>query len=86
MAVPARKRHRKKEGERLKLLITKAFDDSDGTYGHRRVWAQLARWGVRAGVELVRALMRGLGLVACQRGRGGHPPRGRARRGRSPTW
>jgi hypothetical protein len=30
------------------------------------VWAQLARWGVRAGLELVRALMRELGLVACQ--------------------
>ena len=50
----------------LKLLIRKAFDDSDGTYGHRRVWPQLARWGVRAGLELVRALMRELGLVACQ--------------------
>jgi transposase InsO family protein len=55
-----------KRREELRLLIKKAFDDSDGTYGHRRVWAQLARWGVRAGVELVRALMRGLGLVACQ--------------------
>ena len=55
----------KRRGE-LKLLVRKAFDDSDGTYGHRRVWAQLARWGVRAGAELVRALMRELGLVACQ--------------------
>jgi transposase InsO family protein len=52
--------------EDLRLLIRKAFDDSDGTYGHRRVWAQLARWGVRAGLELVRALMRELGLAACQ--------------------
>jgi putative transposase len=50
----------------LKVLVTKAFDDSDGTYGYRRVHAQLARWGVRAGLELVRALMRELGLVACQ--------------------
>jgi putative transposase len=50
----------------LKLLITKAFDDSDGTYGYRRIWSQLARWGVHAGLELVRALMRELGLVACQ--------------------
>jgi putative transposase len=48
------------------LLIRKAFDGSDATYGHRRVWAQLARWGVRAGLELVRRLMRELGLVACQ--------------------
>ena len=55
-----------KRREELRLLIRKAFDDSDGTYGHRRVWAQLARWGVRAGLELVRALMRELGLVACQ--------------------
>ncbi len=52
--------------EELKLLIQKAFDDSDGTYGYRRIWWQLARWGVRAGAELVRALMRELGLVACQ--------------------
>ena len=55
-----------KRREELKLFIKKAFDDSDGTYGHRRVWAQLGRWGVRAGLELVRALMRELGLVACQ--------------------
>jgi transposase InsO family protein len=55
-----------KRREELKLLVEKAFDDSDGTYGYRRIWAQLARWGVRAGPELVRALMRELGLVACQ--------------------
>ena len=35
-------------------------------YGYRRVTRQLARWGVVAGLELVRALMRELGLVACQ--------------------
>lgn len=50
----------------LRLLIAKAFKDSGGTYGYRRVTAQLARWGVPAGAELVRALMRELGLVACQ--------------------
>ena len=50
----------------LKLLIAKAFEDSDGTYGYRRVALQLARWGVRAGLELVRGLMRELGLVPCQ--------------------
>jgi transposase InsO family protein len=55
-----------KRREELKLFIKKAFDDSDGTYGYRRVWSQLARWGVRAGTGLVRALMRELGLVACQ--------------------
>jgi putative transposase len=55
-----------KRREELKLIITKAFEDSDGTYGYRRVARQLARWGVPAGPELVRALMRELGLVACQ--------------------
>jgi putative transposase len=52
--------------EELTLLIAKAFDDSDGTYGYRRITRQLARWGVPAGLELVRKLMRELGLVACQ--------------------
>lgn len=55
-----------KRRRELRLLVTKAFEDSDGTYGYRRVWSQLARWGVRAGAELVRALMRELGLVPCQ--------------------
>jgi transposase InsO family protein len=55
-----------KRREELKLLIAKAFGDSDGTAGYRRIAAQLARWGVRAGAELVRRLMRQLGLVACQ--------------------
>jgi putative transposase len=52
--------------EWLKLLITKAFEDSDETYGHRRIHAQLARWDADCTPELVRALMRELGLVACQ--------------------
>lgn len=52
--------------EELRLLISRAFEDSDGTYGYRRVHAQLLRWGVACGEELVRALMRGLGLVPCQ--------------------
>jgi putative transposase len=50
----------------LRLLIEKSFTDSDGTYGYRRVHADLARWGVAAGRELVRSLMCELGLVACQ--------------------
>ncbi|MEV0227855.1 IS3 family transposase [Streptomyces sp. NPDC050704] len=51
--------------EELKVLIEKSFDMSDSTYGHRRIQAQLHRWGVAAGVELVRRLMRELGLVPC---------------------
>ena len=55
-----------KRREELKLLVTKAFDDSGGTCGYRRVHAQLQRWGVPCGGELVRALMREMGLVPCQ--------------------
>lgn len=47
-------------------LIQQIFDDVHGTYGYRRVHAALARRGVRVSAELVRALMRRLGLVACQ--------------------
>jgi transposase InsO family protein len=51
---------------KLRLLIRRIFDDSDGTYGYRRITWQLARQGIVAGAELVRKLMRQLGLVACQ--------------------
>jgi putative transposase len=52
---------------RLAALVGRAFELGRGTYGYRRVHAQLARWGERVSPELVRALMRRLGLVACQR-------------------
>jgi len=55
-----------KRQEKLKLLIKRIFDDSDGAYGYRRITEQLARCRVHAGAELVRKLMRALGLVACQ--------------------
>ena len=55
-----------KRQEELKILIEYVFTESDGTYGYRRVHAELARLGVQAGDELVRRLMRELGLVACQ--------------------
>jgi hypothetical protein len=52
--------------EWLKLLIVKIFDESDGTYGYRRVHAEMVRGGEQASPELVRRLMRELGLVPCQ--------------------
>jgi len=55
-----------KRQEKLALIIKKIFDDSDSTYGYRRIAGQLARQGTVAGAELVRKLMRQLGLVACQ--------------------
>jgi putative transposase len=50
----------------LRLLIVKSFQDSQQTYGYRRVHADLVAWGVPASAELVRSLMRELGLEACQ--------------------
>jgi len=50
----------------LAVLVAKSFDDSDGTYGYRRVHADLLAWGHPCHVETVRSIMRELGLVACQ--------------------
>ena len=50
----------------LALIIRKSFDDSDETYGYRRVHTDLVDWGVPAGPELVRTIMRELGLEPCQ--------------------
>jgi putative transposase len=52
--------------EELKPLVVQAFTDSDGRYGYRRIGEQLARWGRRTHSDVVRDLMRELGLVACQ--------------------
>ena len=48
------------------MLITHVFDESDQTYGYRRVRTELARSGVVVGGELVRHLMRELDLMPCQ--------------------
>jgi transposase InsO family protein len=50
----------------LAVLVRKVFEDSDETYGHRRIHAQLVRWGASCTPELVRSIMRELGLVPCQ--------------------
>jgi len=52
--------------EELKVMTRHIFEDSGETYGYRRVHAALARMGVPAGLELVRSVMRELGLVPCQ--------------------
>jgi transposase InsO family protein len=52
--------------ERLAVRIAKEFKDSDETYGYRRIHGQLARSGVPCGPELVRDIMRELGLQPCQ--------------------
>ncbi len=50
----------------LAVLVRRAFEDSDETYGHRRIHAQLLRWDQSCTPELVRGIMRELGLVPCQ--------------------
>jgi len=52
--------------EALSAEIRSCFEYSDGTYGYRRVHAQLGRWGTVVDPETVRVIMRELGLVACQ--------------------
>jgi transposase InsO family protein len=51
---------------RLEALVAAAFKAGRGSYGYRRVHAQLVRWGERVSPELVRAVMRQLRLTACQ--------------------
>lgn len=50
----------------LAALVKEIFEASDETYGHRRVHAQLARQGEQCTPELVRLIMRDLGLEPCQ--------------------
>jgi transposase InsO family protein len=52
--------------EELTELIRGVFEDSGGTYGYRRVHAELRRAGVDVDDELVRRLMRRAGLVPVQ--------------------
>jgi transposase InsO family protein len=54
--------------ELLKIKIRALFDANDETYGYRRIHAALVRGGEQVSDELVRQLMRGLGLVPCQPG------------------
>jgi putative transposase len=52
--------------ELLEVKIKALFEANDGTYGYRRLHAALLRGGEQVSLELVRRLMRQLGLVACQ--------------------
>lgn len=55
-----------KRRDRLKVMITAVFDANHETYGYRRIHAVLKRSGEQATPELVRRLMRDLGLQTCQ--------------------
>ena len=54
---------------RRKALLARVrhyFEESDGTYGYRRIHADLAAEQTQCSPELVRQMMRQEGLVACQ--------------------
>jgi transposase InsO family protein len=50
----------------LTELVRFSFEESDETYGYRRVHADLLGWGYEVDDETVRSIMREQGLVACQ--------------------
>ena len=52
--------------EELKIKVRALFNEFDGTYGYRRIHAELTRAGEHVGPELVRKLMREVNLVAVQ--------------------
>ena len=52
--------------EELAILVKDVFEDSDGTYGYRRIQVVLGQRGVRADEATIRAIMRDLGLRAAQ--------------------
>jgi len=52
--------------EVLTARVHHFFEDSDGTYGYRRIHADLADEGTECSPELVRHIMRDEHLIACQ--------------------
>lgn len=50
----------------LAELIKYSFDESDETYGYRRIHADLIAWGHLVDDDTVRQIMRELALVPCQ--------------------
>jgi transposase InsO family protein len=50
----------------LAAIIKFSFDESDETYGYRRVHADLVDWGYPVDDDTVRQIMRELELVPCQ--------------------
>lgn len=58
----------------FKVKIKTLFDSFGGTYGYRRIHAELVRAGERVGAALVRRLMRELAWCRCSPGRIASPP------------
>lgn len=52
--------------EALTARVRHFFTESDGTYGYRRIHADLIDEGTECSPELVRQIMRDQGLVSCQ--------------------
>ena len=56
--------HSKKEDIKLLAHIKEVFDESDSTYGHRRIKRKLKKKGIKASNNRIRRLMRENGLVS----------------------
>ena len=52
--------------EAITARIHHFFEESEGTYGYRRIHVDLAEEGTECSPELVRQIMRHEGLIACQ--------------------
>ncbi|WP_170175709.1 IS3 family transposase [Propionibacterium australiense] len=48
----------------MTTLITYFFDESEQTYGYRRIHAELTQSGIRVSRDMVRKIMAAEGLVA----------------------
>lgn len=55
-----------KRRQDLTVIIARFFADSDQTYGYRRIRAELARHGIRAGAQTVRKIMAANDMTPCQ--------------------
>lgn len=56
--------HRQEQDKELLKHIRKIFDESDATYGHRRIKGTLKKQGIKASNNRIRRLMRENGLVS----------------------
>lgn len=56
--------HSEKQDIKLLADIKEIFDESDGTYGHRRIKRKLKKKGIRASNNRIRRIMRENGLIS----------------------
>ncbi len=68
-ADPSRRSARAMQGDVLKAIIRRIWEENHRVYGPRKVWKQMGREGLREARCRVRRLMREMGLAGAVRGR-----------------